>query len=423
MKKYLFILFLIFFAQSTEAAGMKQLIIGGYNDALSATAVEYNSLQSGYLWTTTANNRKQVVSTGGTFSNLAVELSAAAGSGGSYTIKILNVTDATSLDVTITDTATTNINTGTLAVSAGDVIELESSDSGASATPTARWTVIFTSDVDGESLILHTSVSSASASRYQGLAHGNASSNTAAAFDNQIIPTGGSIKNLYVNLAADPGTDPDKYTITLVVDGSDSALACTITDPATTCNDTDSVAVTAGQDVLLRITPADTPSTSPVVWAGMTFVATTNGESLILGAIEDVPTASATEYTGLTEPAVAAVWGTTESAKYQGGHNAETVVLKKLYVENNSAPTASETYAVRATSAGGNTGITCTIVIIATCNDILNTYTIGSYDELNMAVTVGVGTARRSWWGLVSFIEPAAGGVTPVPTPPQLIFW
>ena len=43
-----------------------------------------------------------------------------------------------------------------------------------------------------------------------------------------VIPTDGTLKELYVWLDADPGTDPDAYTFTVRVNGGDSTLTCTI---------------------------------------------------------------------------------------------------------------------------------------------------------------------------------------------------
>jgi len=39
------------------AGGSKQIIIGGYNNALSKIAAEYNVLQGGYTWNVTIGSR------------------------------------------------------------------------------------------------------------------------------------------------------------------------------------------------------------------------------------------------------------------------------------------------------------------------------------------------------------------------------
>jgi hypothetical protein len=392
---------------------MKQLIIGGWNDALSKTSTEYNTLGGGALWTTIAGNTEQIASTPGTFSNLAVELSEAPGNSGSYTITLLNVTQSTSLAVTITDPATTNINAGTLAVAAGDIIKLQSTYSSPSATPIARWSVIFEGDNAKESLLLGKAYGQNASTRFSPLTQG---ANVACSTESeayQVIPTSGAIKNLYVALNADPGTSPDAYRFTLRVNGANSddgggnPLQVTITADDKTGNDTaHSIPVAAGDYVDMMIEPLETPSANPYVGFGLTFVADTDGESLILGQSSDTPTLGSTEYNYLTSTYYGNAWSGSEY--YQGGQSG--ITLKKFYAM--ISDTSAQDYAlnIRATSAGGNTGIAITITAgNTTGNDTSNTYDIGDYDDLSISclATAG-GTARMVYWGLVCYIAGAA---------------
>ena len=251
---------------------MRQLIIGGYNDALSKTGTEYNALSGGQIWSTGTTINKQAVSTPGILSSLAVELSAAPGGSGSYTLTLQNVTQSTSLAVTITDPATTNINTGTLSVAAGDVIQLQSTYSAPSATPSARWSVIFEGTNAKESLILGEVFAWKSATGYSPIAQGSNDFGTETQ-SYQVIPTSGTIKNLFVALSADPGTNPDAYRFTLIKYtagvGGATSLTVTITADNTTGNDTaNKVAVAAGDYVCMMIEPLNTPSVTSncLVW-------------------------------------------------------------------------------------------------------------------------------------------------------------
>ncbi|MDD5387646.1 MAG: hypothetical protein PHQ22_10675, partial [Sulfuricurvum sp.] len=401
------------------APPMTQMISGGYNDALNNTQTEYTSLCGGYTWAT-ARVRRQVVSTSGTFGNFAVELSVAPGGGGSYTITLLNVTQATSLAVTIADPATTNINAGTLAVAAGDVIELQSTYADApTATPKARWSILFTGDNTKESLLLSTGASRTSATNYIPLMHGAQLSEGIETNTYQIIPTSGKIKNLYVALSADPGTNPDAYKFTLRLGNAgsgyvvgDTTLTCTITADDTTGHDTvNEITVAAGDIVDLAIEPQNTPSTAPYYYIGMTFVADTNGESLLLGSSSDSPTTGTTEYNNIVSTINSSIWTATEANVYQGGQSG--ITLKNLYVMLSGTPGAGKTYQldIRATSVGGNTGITTSITgaVDTTGNDVVNTYAIGAYDDLSIGCTTTAGsTARIVYWGLVCYIAPVA---------------
>lgn len=95
---------------------------------------------------------------------------------------------------------------------------------------------------------------------------GAASESTALA----LAPIGGTFKNLYIFTNNAPGA-AHTYTITLRVNGSDTSITCTITDPATTCNDTThSAAITAGQSYSIKAVGSASASAS-IVTGGIEF--------------------------------------------------------------------------------------------------------------------------------------------------------
>lgn len=394
---------------------MNQLIIGGYNgDALSNLATEYNTLGGGFTWAT-STSRRQVISTPGSFSYLSIKLSATPGGGGSYTIKLLNITQATSLNVVINDGNTTGVNSGTLNVVAGDVVQIESSYSGSpSNTPSATWSVIFIGDNFKESLILSAFSTSRTDTVYAPISLGTPNSNAVESTCFQIIPTNGKIKNLFVVLSADPGTSPDAYRITLRVnaansdDGLGNPLQTTITADSTTGNDTThEIIVAAGDRVDYLIEPLNTPATSGVTAAaGLTFVSDIDGESVILGSSNDLVTINATEFNNLSGTTLSAVWSGTESIRIQGGQNNVSIILKKLYVKLSNTSVGNYTFYVRSSGSGGNTTITCVVSAGGTtANDTANSYTLGSYDDICLSCNA-LGTARAVAWGLVCYIAP-----------------
>ena len=78
-----------------------------------------------------------------------------------------------------------------------------------------------------------------------------------------VFPTGGTLKNLYVDLPAAPGAGASR-TFTVRKNGVPTALTCTIADPATSCSDTvNTVSFAAGDTAVLQ----QTPSGGPVVAA------------------------------------------------------------------------------------------------------------------------------------------------------------
>jgi hypothetical protein len=84
-------------------------------------------------------------------------------------------------------------------------------------------------------------------------------------FVRQAVNASGTLNNLSVRLSEGPGTGGAKYKMTVMVNGSSTALTCSISNSATTCTATGAVAITAGQDIALQILPESAPLTSPEV--------------------------------------------------------------------------------------------------------------------------------------------------------------
>ena len=146
---------------------------------------------------------------------------------------------------------------------------------------------------------------------YDPVSHASNLSNATENQTYQVIPTSGTIKNLYVALSADPGTSPDAYRFTLRKNGVSTVLTVTITADSTTgSNIVNQVSVAAGDYVDMMIEPLNTPSTASVPSWGMTFVADTDGESLILGQSSDTPTLASTEYNRLSSTTYTSTWYT-----------------------------------------------------------------------------------------------------------------
>jgi hypothetical protein len=389
------------------AGGSKQLIIGGYNDALSKTATEYNSLQGGCSWWSIAAEREQLVSTPGTFSNLSVELSGVPGTNGYiFTLMVNNV--ATALTCTVAADGTTAIdNANTVNVVAGDTVFLRSSYADApDNTPTARWSIQFKSDTANESLILGCLSARNEGTFYYPIMIGQALQGPEADVL-QIIPTPGTIKNLYVKMKSDPGTNPDAYTITLRVNGVDTTLTTTVTADNKTGDDTaHEISVVAGDYVTLSCVPVDSPSVNIIYTAvGLTFTSDTEGEFLILGQSSDPPTNNQTEYNYLTTTSLAEPWSTTEN--YQGAQALDGFTLKKLYVKQSNVSGAGKQWDYTIRGGGGSTDLTVTIAgdTDTTGSDIAHTYTPVAYDDLAiMSVPTNSPTAAKVYWGLTGYI-------------------
>ncbi|GAH23248.1 unnamed protein product, partial [marine sediment metagenome] len=212
-------------------------------------------------------------------------------------------------------------------------------------TPTARfatWTSMFEGATAKESLLLGSagnSILDVSTTYYFSVAQ---SSNYQAVENDtrQICPTAGKIKNLYVELSIDPGAAPDALRFTLRKNGVSQLLTVTIVADDTTGNDTvNEVTVAAGDILTMMVEPVSTPTGMPYFHWGMTFVADTDGESIILGGDEDDLNTGATEYNHLC--GFGSNWTANEADRYQLG---QLCTLKKLYVLLSAAPGDGKSY-------------------------------------------------------------------------------
>ena len=396
---------------------MKQVIPGGYYNLLSASATEYNCVAGGTDWYSDPDDSAQAVSTAGTIRNLRVELNDSPGAGKSYAFTLyrrvgVGAWAATALTCTIAGTAVSAADTvNEVTVAAGDVIALECVPTGTPTTRYARWTMQFEGDTASESLLLITIYASNAENRYTGVM-GHLYGGTSTEADmRQVCPTSGKIKNLYAQMEVDPGTSPDAYRFTLRVNGVSSALTCTITADDLTGNDAaHEVTVAAGDALTLFIEPLNTPSASSYTALGMTFVADTDGESLIMGGSSDSVPSAGTEYNLLTPGAVNLLWVATESERYQ---LAQECTFKKLYMLLSAAPGSGKswTFTVRQNGASPGSGLVVVIADDATTgNDTANTIAIADGDEVDLMVVPGgsPGTLTDAYWGLVCYIEAAA---------------
>ncbi len=251
---------------------MEQVIFGGGYGVLDDTDNTYASLVGGINWTTTESWYKRVVSTGGTIKNLRVKLNDSPGAGKSYDFTLMLNGNPSALTVHIHDTDTSGADTvNEVAVVAGDTIYLKCVPTDTPTVRYATWTSVFKGTTANESLILGGTIYPLDVTNieYVQVMGPTTFPDTTENNHRQICPTAGTIKNLYVGLTEDPGTDPDAYRFTLRKGGVSQTLTVTITADNTTGNDTaNEVSVVAGDVLTLMIEPLNTPSGTPSLKAG-----------------------------------------------------------------------------------------------------------------------------------------------------------
>jgi len=393
---------------------MEQVIFGGTtNGKLDSTATEYNSIMGAYGWNSTLFDAQKLISTSGKIKNMRIELLDAPGAGTSYTITLMLNGAPTALTVEIADTATSGTLVDEVDVVAGDTVSLRCIPTG---TPTARrawWSFIFEGSTANESLIMggtHAATLSTAAARYVRVMNMGPHVSVTENEMRQVCPTAGTIKNFYVELTEDPGNN-GAYKFTLRKGGVSQTLTVTITDPATTGNDTSNeVAVVAGDILTMIVEPIDSPSATPKVRWGMTFVADTDGESIILGGSDNDLHPTNTEYTGIIGRWV---WNVSEAYYPTMG---QACILKKLYVLLSAAPGADKDYdfTVRIGDPLADSNIVVNIGDAATTGNSGALEDTMSDDDLIMlkVVPTDTPTVVDAYWGLVSYVAPP---VAPTP--------
>jgi len=369
----------------------------------------------------------QIIPTGGSLSDLRVQLSAAPGAGNSRTFELYKNAAATGLIVTISNTDTIGSTVGTVSVAASDSVAIRSSYSGSPAAANAHWSLFFTGDTANESIILGNSGGtglSTTLTRYCSVA--NSMAPTATEIDcKQIIPTPGTLKKFYW-ACTDPGTSPDTYRATLRKATGTGALGSTtitsdIVADNTAGNDTThTVSVAAGDAIAMMFEPISTPSVASTANWGMVFVADIDGESMILGGSTAALSSTATQYN-----AVAHQGGTWNGTEYVSPlwNVINACVLKKFFVQLSGSPRGnndndSYTFNIRRWQ-GVNTGITVTISDGGTGNmvgnDSTHTYDAAAGTILSQqSVPSSSPTSRDAYWGLVCFIAPPVVITPPV---------
>lgn len=348
---------------------------GGDNTAPSNSAAQYHHINPTFTdsFSSTENQRQNVIGEDITITKFRVFLQTAPGVGKSYTITIRKNGSSVGMPaVTISGTDQDEEWTGSVNFSAGDLLGIEFSPSGTPTAPTnTDWHIEYTT-TGQKQLIL----GSASATMPNGATNyhqpngdsGTSWSTTVGDFEH-VIPTGGNLTKLRV---ATPDGSPGSgksYDFSVRLNNSSDNLTAQISDAETTEVTTGTVAVSAGDVYVIKEVPTGTPTARRGSWC-ITFEPTTNGEMIFGFGSPAVPSASATNYEQMRGNGNNG-WNSSESVRYSRPPAAD---YKKLYIKTNDPSPGNRTFTLM--DSGSPTALTANVAAgSTTANDTTHTVT------------------------------------------------
>lgn len=415
MKKIIAILFVIL--QQAYALNTPIIVNTASNPNNAATSYIH---PAGFVgtWTTTESDRRQVMPLDGTFKNFYVRVNTAPSSGRSYVFTLVKNGSDTAITCTIADTATACEDiTHTFTVVAGDTISLKATPSGTPTNPAGihiGYQIETSGDISPVMGGSFTTSMATGSTEYLALG-GQATPSGTLNLRDAPLPTAGVFSKLRVRTSTAP-TSGKSYAFTLLKNGVDTAVTCTISDTATDCNDASNSVTFAADDLIaLKSVPSGTPSAGLVTF-GLEWNPTTAGETIQLFASgANMNTAGAARYSSIG--ATSNTWNSVETS--QSGIVAGAYTAKKFHAALNSSAGSGKSYNIRVRLNAANSALTLTIADTnTTASDDSTTQALVAEDELNSySISSGSSpTSTAAKWGLVLADDSAAPTETPTPT-------
>ena len=389
---------------TSSSVASTQILMGGNVGNSSTSASVYMTLMGGPLgsWTATEVNAQFVISTAGTFRNLYIEVSAAPGGSTSYVFTVRLNGVGTALTCTVSGSNTScNDTSNNFAVVAGDEVTLESSPAGGTPTATApQWSVRFDSTTSSYSLLgSSTNTGNHTNGQFMPVVSMEPGDLTETDVD-IIVPTAGTLRNLYVELTAAPGGS-DSRGYTLRVNEASTGLTASASGASTTGNNTsNTVAVVAGDRINYIAVVVGAP-TAARARIGMTFDADTAGE-FIFGLATD----NALTGTGTTEY-LEMVAGDDNILTTAASQLAQSMTVKAIYIRTSVVAGAGNTVDYTLENNGSTTALTCQMAggSAVTCNGATD-ITIANADNLTVkCVPSASAFGGRMSTGLLGFVS------------------
>ena len=376
-------------SSAISSGGVPQQIISGSFQSPSSSSTSYHDLMGGGAngFSNTETNRQQVMPTAGTLTNFQFQVKTAPGNGKTWTISVRKNGATTALSQSISGASTyvSALDTDTVSVAAGDLVNIIVENQANPANPDAvYWACEFIPDTAGETILLANSGGNDWTAGNYGTLIANKNPDTQETDAATLFPCSGTIKSFYYQATAAPGAGTTR-TLTFRKNGTGQALTADISGTATTTNDTThSFTVAAGDYVSIQGTDTlGTPGAQISKW-GCVFVPDTAGDFIAAAVSDDSTDLSATEYIPLN-----AAYNTlqaTEDEQYQ--LIAQDSKVKRIQVRLNIDPgTAPDAYSFTLRINGASSGLAATIVADNTTGYAETDVAVSAGDRLDTMIT------------------------------------
>lgn len=337
---------------------MKAFFLGStFTFNTSSTQYGYPNA-TGVNISTTLNTREMIVSHAMTIRKLNVWITTAPGSTKSWAITVLVNGSPSALTCTIANSATSaQDTTHDVSLSAGDRITIEIVPTNAPANGgNASWSL----EQEAADVFCFNSTSGGSYSNtttQYGVVTGENSGDSIVGRMESPIPLAGDVKNLYISLNAAPGAGKS-WTFTVMKNGVATTLTCTVSDAATTANDTSHTVAVAEDDRLeIRCVPSGTPTSMGRLLMGLSYDPTSEGQSFVSGreSTGTTPDNANTHYLSFGHTSVTG--STNENNRYLFFPQ---LAIVRMLVRTSAAPGSGKSWAFTARHNLSDTAITAT---------------------------------------------------------------
>ncbi|MEI6751126.1 MAG: hypothetical protein WCK69_01055 [Candidatus Saccharibacteria bacterium] len=392
------------YATYTVPIGYKWPIMMGNAQAMAATA-RYMPMYGGSStgWATSASAQSVVSPSDAWYSDFRFDLTTAPGG---VTARAMSVSG--NIPATITGAAVTATNTTDVVnLAAGTSLYIGNAPTGTPASSTGnKWRLAVTSTYQAW---YSTSISalSTTATRFMGVQDGKGLSTTGAAATSTMPNDSGTIKNARCNIVG--GTlGSGSYTITLVINGSDTSIIMALNSTTYFATDTDTVAVTNSNTLYWKIVPSVGPAPDAGVWVAISceYESVTPGRGIVFGGVS-------TSVSGTTYSSSFDAWNATETLI---SARAVTHTIIALRADLSVAPSSTNTRTLTFRKAAVDQTPAITITSTAVSGSWSGSLAVATDDLIDFKHTsTGAPTASNLFWSYVFTAPAVAVAVTYAP--------